>query len=72
MKYEEGFKQVLGNRTNIESTIKNTISKYETDKIGFFVVEYLGYDEETEEEIPGYQIFLMGKTAKLKIISTIC
>ncbi len=65
MTFEEDFKKLLGNRTQVDNLIDSMIAKYESDKIGFFKVEYTGFDEETEEEMPGYQIFLLGKNSKV-------
>lgn len=65
MTFEEEFKTLLGSRTQVENLINTMISKYESDKIGFFKVESVGFDEETEEEIPGFQLFLLGKNCKV-------
>lgn len=65
MTFEEEFKKLLGDRTNVDKLLKLMIAKYESDKIGFFKVEYTGFDEKLEKEIPGYQLFILGKKCKI-------
>lgn len=79
MSFKQHFNSVLNGRLGFIDSLNKVLSKYETDKFGFEIVEQTSYEDVDEEsmtpeefdnfnptEYPGYMLFLVDKGEPLE------